>query len=171
MVVRSSRRSYDPGMSVRSGATKRYLEDVVVGEQLRSSDVQIDRDAMIRFAESFDPQPMHLTEAAGEASMFGRLIASGWYTLSLTMRLMVDAKPFGQTPLVGVELKDIRFTSPVVAGMIVHAESTVTDVRASTSRPDRGYVSMDVLTMTDQNTEVARRRWVVLVPARSTAGS
>ena len=154
-------------MSVKHGDGPRYLEDLVVGERIRTSEVQIDRSEMVHFAASFDPQPMHLTEAAGEASMFGRLVASGWYTLSLTMRLMVNAKPFGETPLVGVELNVIRFTSPVAAGMIVHAESEVTDVRTSTRHPDRGYVSMDVLTMTDQNTEVARQRWVVLVPTRA----
>ena len=124
------------------------------------------REEIVRFAASFDPQPMHLDDRAGRESIFGELIASGWHTLSLTMRLMVEARPFGSTPLIGVEVDGIRLSRPVTPGMRLRAEAEVLETRPSRSRADRGYAVMAVRTLDEDDREVARQQWLVLLPRK-----
>ncbi len=125
---------------------------------------------IVAYAEVFDPQAMHTDAAAGEAGPFGKLVASGWHTLSLTMRLMVEARPFGDTPLIGMGVDEIRFARPVTAGMRLHAEAEVVEVRAST-RGDRGYVRMVVRTVDEGGEVVASQVWSVVVPGRGAGRS
>ncbi len=145
----------------------RYFEDLVVGERYRSAEFGVTQEAMIDFAASFDPQPMHLDEDAGRATQFGALIASGWYTLSLSMRMMVEAKPFGSTPIIGLSVDGIRFLKPVLAGARLHVEAELIALRAS-SRPNvrHGYVRLGLITFNEAQAAVARQRWTVLVPGR-----
>ncbi|MEM9065377.1 MAG: MaoC/PaaZ C-terminal domain-containing protein [Planctomycetota bacterium] len=140
-------------------------KDVRQGDTHRTSNFEITREGAAAYAAQFDPQPMHLNDDAAEGSFFGEFTASGWYTLSLTMKLMVESRPFGDTPLVGMRVDDIRFSRPVTPGMVLHAESEVEDIRVSASHADRGYVSLHVRTMTENGEEVLRQRWIVLLPA------
>ena len=141
----------------------RYFEDVVVGERCVSASELVTREGIIAFASSFDPQAMHTDEAAAKDSPFGELVASGWHTLSLTMRLMVEAKPFGSTPLIGMAVDEVRLARPVVAGMTLHAEGEVVEKRES-KRGDRGYVQVVVQTLENDDLEVARQTWTVVIP-------
>jgi len=146
--------------------TARTIDDVTAGETHRTAAFEITREGAMAYAAQFDPQPMHLDDAAAAESFFGELTASGWYTLSVTMKLMVESRPFGQTPLVGVRVDGVRFSRPVTPGMVLHAESEVTHVRKSGSRGDRGYVTLLVRTLAGAD-EVLRQTWTVLLPAPS----
>ena len=75
--------------------TRITLRDLRVGQVFETGSTVIERAAIMAFAAAYDPQPMHLEDAAAEASLFGQLIASGWHVAALTMRLMVEARPFG----------------------------------------------------------------------------
>ena len=81
------------------------LRDLRIGQAFETGSLVISREDIVAFAASFDPQPMHLDEAAAEQTLFGRLVASGWHVAALTMRLMVQARPFGATPLIGAEIE------------------------------------------------------------------
>ncbi len=85
-----------------------------VGESVTSRSASLTREAAIGFAKEFDPQPMHTDDVAAQDGFFGKLVASGWHALALTMRLAVEAQPFGGAPLIGVELGQIRFTRPIL---------------------------------------------------------
>lgn len=151
-----------------SDARCRFLDDVQVGDRFVSAWHETTRAEMVDFARSFDPQPMHLDEEAARDSMFGELIASGWYTLSLSMRLIVDSRPFGATSIVGVAVDGIRFTRAVTPGTRLSAAAEITAIRRSTSDPTRGYVDFALETSDDHGRVVLRQRWTVLVPVKPT---
>ena len=80
----------DDEMSLQNASTALYLDDLSVGQQFSSASLTVTADAIRAFAREFDPQPFHISEAAAEGTLFGRLAASGWHTAALTMRLNVE---------------------------------------------------------------------------------
>ena len=100
-------------MSQANDIDVRYLEDFQIGDTTETGKCMVTREMLLKFAEQYDPQPMHLDENAARESVFGELVGSGWLTLALTMRLLVDARMLGNTPIVGVEFKDVRFITPL----------------------------------------------------------
>jgi acyl dehydratase len=151
------------------GEAPRYFEDVEVGEQVRSAEFVFSRENIVAFAGQYDPQPMHLDEASAAQSFFGELIASGWQTACVTFRLMVDAKPLGSTPLIGLEIRELKFERPVRPGDRLYAEGEVLERRASKSRPERGIVVMRVVTRNQDDQPVMSQVWVAIMPTRSAA--
>ena len=133
------------------------------GQTFTTANLTVTLDAMKAFAAQFDPQPMHLDEDAARASFFGELIGSGWHTAALTMKLVVEARLLGPTPLVGVSVDHMRFKHPLRPNDRIHAVIEVTNKRPSTS-PDRGYASLKVTTMTDNDTVLMTQQWTILVP-------
>jgi acyl dehydratase len=125
---------------------ERYLEDFAVGQTYRSGRITVDKARMIGFAAEFDPQPFHLDEEGARDGFFGELVASGWYTAALTMRLLVDSelKPAGG--LIGAGFDELRFAAPVRAGDELHVEAEVLDVRPSKSRPQQGLLKARMTT-------------------------
>jgi acyl dehydratase len=151
------------------GEAPRYFEDVEVGEQVRSAEFVFSRENIVAFAGQYDPQPMHLDEASAAQSFFGELIASGWQTACVTFRLMVDAKPLGSTPLIGLEIRELKFERPVRPGDRLYAEGEVLERRASKSRPERGIVVMRVVTRNQDDQPAMSQVWVAIMPTRSAA--
>ena len=137
-----------------SQAIERYLEDFTVGETIRSGPLRVDRDRAVAFAAEFDPQPFHLDEVAARHSIFGGLVASGWHTAAMTMRLLVDSdlKPAGG--LIGAGFDECRFPRPVRPGDALHVECEVVDARASKSRPEQGLVKLRTTTLNQQGETV-----------------
>lgn len=123
---------------------------------------------MIRsFAELYDPQPMHLDEVAARETVFGEIVGSGWQTLAVTMRLLVDARLLGGTPIVGAEFKDMRFHAPVRPGDTLQANAEVTAIRPSKSRPDRGFLDMRVTTTNTAGVTLVTQSWSLVVPSKA----
>jgi acyl dehydratase len=120
-----------------------YLEDFEAGQTYRGPGrVRIDKEGIKRFAAEFDPQPFHLDEKAAGSSIFGGLVASGWHTAAVTMRLLVesDFKPAGG--IVGAGIDDFRWPRPVRPGDELRVESEVLEMRPSRSRPDQGLIKV-----------------------------
>jgi acyl dehydratase len=115
-----------------------YLEDLNVGSVTELGSVVVDRDELLAFAHRFDPQPMHIDEAAAGASAFGGIIASGWHTGAMWMRLYVDHALGDIANLGGLGIEDLRFSAPVRPGDILTAAVEVLDARPSPRKPDRG---------------------------------
>lgn len=119
---------------------ERYFEDYPVGEVIEFGRYPVTAEEIVRFASQYDPQPFHLDEAAGRASHFGGLVASGWMTGSVLMRMLVDHYVSRRSSMGSPGLDEIRWLAPVRPGDVLSVRSTVLDARASQSKPDRGVV-------------------------------
>lgn len=121
--------------------TGRYFEDFSAGEVVDLGTVRVTRDEIIAFARQYDPQPFHVDpDAAATHATFGGLIASGWQTAGLYMRLFVESV-LGQTESLGSPGVDtLRWLLPVRPGDVLRGRYTVLSTRLSESRPDRGIV-------------------------------
>lgn len=138
--------------------------DIKLGQIFESHEYLMELEEIKSFARGYDPQPMHLDEDAAVDGPFGKLTASGWHTLSLTMKLMAEAKPFGATQLVGVGVDRIEFKRPVYPETTIAVRAEVINKRAST-KPGRGFVKMKVETRDVTSGDVVvRQNWTVMVP-------
>lgn len=99
-------------------------------------------EEVIEFARRYDPQPFHIDEAAGHASPFYGLIASGWHTCSVLMGIFVRKVLVDSTSMGSPGVEEIRWIKPVRPGDTIHLFSSVLHKRQSVSRPDRGVVTM-----------------------------
>ena len=119
----------------------RYFEDVEVGDAAEFGEYQVTAEEVVAFAERYDPQPFHTDEAAARDSVFGGLVASGWHTAAMCMRMRVDAEG-KEVPLLGSRgVDELRWRRPVRPGDTLRVRTEVVDKRPSKSRPDRGYVN------------------------------
>lgn len=117
-----------------------YWEDFVAGETVEIGRRTIDRAEVIAFAQQFDPQPFHVDEAAAQDSMFHGLIASGWHTCSLVMRMMCDSYLLASASLGSPGVEHVKWLKPVRPGDTIRAMRTVLETRRSASKPDMGIV-------------------------------
>ncbi|MCF6367399.1 MaoC family dehydratase [Rhizobium halophilum] len=117
-----------------------FFEDFTPGRSFPLVDKLVSAEEIVAFASEFDPQPMHLTEEAGKASILGGLSASGWHTASLFMRMMFDGwlKEAASEGSPGIEF--MEWKKPVLAGDRLSGRSTVVESRVSRSRPGIGLV-------------------------------
>jgi len=147
-------------------ADPRYLEDFSVGQTFRSGTVMVTSEQIKSFASQFDPQPFHLAETAASASFFGGLVASGWHTAALTMRLLVDSELKIAGGLIGVGTDELKWPRPVRPGNTLHALSEVLEVRLSKSRPDQGIVKVRTQTLNQADEPVLILVANLVVPRR-----
>jgi acyl dehydratase len=96
---------------------------------------------VIRFAREFDPQPFHIDKEAAAASFYGGVIASGWHTCSMTMRIMVDNYLIDAAALGSPGIDELRWLRPVRPGDTLTVYSTVQEMVPSKSKPDRGVLT------------------------------
>ncbi len=157
-------------MSEHTPGAPLYLEDLTVGRRFTTGSVVVEREAIKAFAASFDPQPFHLDEAAAEKSFFGGLVASGWHTASLTMRLLVTSG----LPIAGGVIGaggEVQWPRAVKPGDELHAVCEVIDAKRSASRPERGMVTVRTETL-NQNGEVVQIMTArLVVPSRKKTAS
>ncbi|UPA23561.1 MaoC family dehydratase [Shinella oryzae] len=132
---------------------KRSFEDFTPGRRFTFRERTLTADEIIAFAREFDPQPMHLDEAAGRASILGGLAASGWHTSAVMMRMLCEAYIDGSTSegSPGVDL--MEWKRPVLAGDTLGGHCEVLEARVSRSRPDIGIVRLRA-EVTNQRGEV-----------------
>jgi acyl dehydratase len=119
-----------------------YFEDLTAGRVFDLGTTVVDHDEMVAFARRFDPQPFHVDEEAGKASIFGGLAASGWFTASLWMRAYYDGVLARAASLGSPGGEEIVWPAPVFAGDQLHASMEVRDARRSRSRPTMGLVKL-----------------------------
>lgn len=142
-----------------------YLDDLSVGDQFQSGEHAMDEAQIKAFAVQFDPQPFHLDDAAGRATLFGGLAASGWHTAAITMRLQVTTGLPVAGGIIGAGA-ELSWPRPTRASDVLHVVSEVLEVQPSKSKPDRGMVTLrsetrnqhgDVLQLTTVRIVVPRR--------------
>ncbi len=132
----------------------RYFEDFKPGEVAELGSHTITKDEIIAFARQFDPQTFHLDEEAARQTIFGGLIASGWHTGSLVMRLFCDGVIKDTASLGSPGVDEMRWIKPVRPGDTLSLRMTVTECVPSRSKPDRGIVR-SLLELRNQHGEVA----------------
>jgi acyl dehydratase len=147
----------------------RLFEDFVVGLTFHSAGAATLTAEQIRsFAAEFDPQPFHLSAPeVAEDSVFGGLVASGWHTAAVAMRLIVDSDLGLHGQAVGLAVESLRWRAPVRPGDTLRMEGTVTDARPSRSRSDGGVVRFHVLLRNQKDQVVLEGDHVVLVRRRA----
>jgi len=118
----------------------RFWEDFKVGEVEQIGGKKVERDEVIDFARQFDPQPFHVDEAAAKRSMYGGLIASGWHTCSMVMRMMCDAYLLQSASVGSPGIDNLKWLKPVRPGDTIRARRTTLESRTSKSRPEIGIV-------------------------------
>jgi acyl dehydratase len=116
-------------------------EDLEVGQVLGLGARTVTADEIVEFAREFDPQPMHLDEAAGRAGILGGLSASGWHTCSIYMRMVCDAFILQSTSEGAPGLEYVRWKKPVRPGDTLTGRATITTKRRSKSRPGLGFAN------------------------------
>jgi acyl dehydratase len=140
------------------------FEQFVVGQVFTSAPRSIDATAIKAFATNFDNQPQHTDDAAAEGTMFGTLVASGWHTASLTMRLLLDSVMSGVSGRsLGVRVNDLTWSAPVYPDDELHAVTEIMELRPSRSKPDRGLVVMRTTTKNQHNEAVQELTSTILV--------
>ena len=100
----------------------------------------VTREEIVAFAAEFDPQPMHLDEAAASATLLGGLGASGWHTCCLLMRMIADGFMLNSSSMGAPGIDEVRWLKPLRPGTQIRVRATVLDKRASNSRPEMGLV-------------------------------
>jgi len=119
----------------------RYFEDYVEGDVHRFGTIAVEADEMIAFAKRFDPQTMHTDPEAAKHTAFRGLIASGWHTGGLVMRLYVEHYLTHVASLASPGLDELRWLKPVRPGDTLSVRVTVLKTAPSKSKPDRGAVT------------------------------
>jgi acyl dehydratase len=131
---------------------ERFLEDFIPGHCVTFGARTVTAEEIVAFAREYDPQAFHLSEEGGRATPYGGLIASGWHTAALTMRMLAD-HAVSRHGLGSPGLDELRWIKPVRPRDTLSVRVTVLEARRSRSKPDRGLVRQRVETL-NQNGEV-----------------
>jgi acyl dehydratase len=145
---------------------ERYFEDYAVGQKFGSGTVTMTAERMKAFAREFDPQPFHVDEEAARHTFFGGLVASGWHTASVTMRLFVDSDITPAGGSIGAGGSDMSWPRPVRPGDVLRIESEVVELRPSRSRPEIGIMKVKLTTYNQANEPVQFATPTMIVPRR-----
>jgi acyl dehydratase len=117
-----------------------YFEDFHEGQVIELGERRVSEDEIIAFARQFDPQPFHVDREAAAQSIYGGVIASGWHTCSMMMRIVCDGLMCTASSMGSPGLDSVRWLQPVRAGDTLSVRYVTTKVKASSSKPDRGVV-------------------------------
>lgn len=118
----------------------KYFEDFSVGDVFHLGEVEVTEEAIIEFAERYDPQPFHIDPAAAVESPFGGLVASGWHTCAMFMRLFCDGLLFDSSSQGSSGMEEVRWLAPVRPGDTLRGRVEVLETKRSGTRPNRGTV-------------------------------
>ena len=132
---------------------ERYFEDYVPGTVLEYGSIALSEDEILEFARRFDPQYIHTDPRAAAAGPFGGLIASGWHTAGVMMRLFVDHYLSHVASMASPGIDELRWQLPVRPGDSLSIRVTILEANRSRSKPDRGMVRSFIEAL-NQNGEV-----------------
>jgi acyl dehydratase len=143
-----------------------YFEDISIGDKTVGGTTTVDKEEILAFARKFDPQFFHVDEDAAEKSIYGGIIASGWHTGAMLMRMMVDSMVNKRAGLGSPGFDDLRWILPVRPGDILRFESTVIETRKSASRPDMGVIRAQVYVINQNDEKVMSVKTIGMMKTR-----
>ena len=142
-----------------------YYNDLKPGDRFKSEPLRVTEKEVIEFAHKFDPQMFHLNQKAAERTLFKGLVASGWHTAALTMRLFVKTLNFAEGAI-GLGVDELRWPNAIRPGDVITVETDILRLRVSRSKPDYGIVRLRNVT-TNQHGEVVQKMLAsAMVPRR-----
>jgi acyl dehydratase len=145
---------------------ERYFDDLKVGHRFKSEPLSVTVKEVIEFAHKFDPQMFHLSRRRAERSIFKGLIASGWHTAAISMRLFVRTLNFAEGAI-GLGVDELRWPNAVRPGDVLTVETEILELRPSRSRPGHGIIRLRNVT-TNQRGEVVQTMLAsAMVPRRA----
>ena len=150
---------------------QRYFEDYEKGRSFEYGPIGVEEPEVIAFARQFDPQAMHIDPDAAARGPFHGLIASGWHTIGLMMRLFVDHYLTSVASLASPGVDEVRWFKPVRPGDQLHLRLTIADAAPSRSKPDRGMVHTVVEGINQQGEVVASFKAMNLIGRRHPGAS
>src|ERR1700730_6424541 len=133
---------------------ERYFDDLRCGERFQSAEYIVTEDQIINFAREFDPQPFHLERVVADKTMFEGLVASGWHTSAITMRLFVQTLNFAEGAI-GLGVDELRWPTAVKPNDVLQVETEIVDLRESQSKPSHGLVGLRYVT-TNQRGDIVQ---------------
>lgn len=142
-----------------------YFEDARLGQTFASGPVTVTQDDIIAYARQFDPQTFHTDPAAAVHTPFGELVASGWHTASLTMRLMTKALPRMDGGMIGRRVESMDWPRPVKPNDTLRIESEVLHLR-TTANPARGLMRLRTRTINQKNEDVMVMEALIFIPRK-----
>ena len=146
-----------------------YFDDLKVGDRFKSEPLEVSEKQVIEFAHKFDPQMFHLDRKSAERTIFKGLIASGWHTAAMTMRLFVRTLNFTEGAI-GLGVDELRWPNAVRPGDVLTVETEIVDLRMSRSKPGRGIVRLRNITKNQRDEIVQTMLASALVPKRDHEG-
>jgi acyl dehydratase len=145
----------------------RYFYDFKIGERFESASLEVSESDIIAFASSYDPQPWHLDHNAAAASPFKGLVASGWHTAAITMRLVVESSVLKATGVLGTGIDELRWIRPVRPGAILHVTGEIVGLEPPHNGRSAGTMRVRLETA-DQRGEIVMSAIAILrIPVRS----
>src|SRR5256886_14090712 len=145
---------------------KLCLDDLKVGDRFKSEPLEVTEKQVIEFARKFDPQMFHLNRKSAERTVFKGLIASGWHTAAITMRLFVQTLNFAEGAI-GLGVDKLRWPNVVRPGDVLTVETEILDLRSSRSKPKYGIIRLRKVT-TNQRGEIVQTMLAsAMVPRRT----
>lgn len=145
---------------------ERWLDDYVEGAVHELGEVSVGEDEILSFAKLYDPQPIHVDPGFAAAGPFGGIIASGWQTCALMMRLYATHYLSQASSIASPGLDELRWLRPVRPGDRLSVRVTVLEARASQSKPDRGVVRSLIEMFNQDSQAVLMMRAVNMVARR-----
>ena len=149
----------------------RYLEDYVPGAVHHFGDLRVSEQEIIEFARRYDPQDVHTDPVKAAQTEFGGLIASGWMTCGLMMRICVEQFLSHNATLASPGIDDLRWPKPVRPGDVLCMRVTIIDARRSVSKPDRGIVRSGIEVLNQHDEVVMTMTAINLIGCRNPAGT
>ena len=143
-----------------------YLDDLRVGQRFTSATHALTAEQIVAFASEFDPQPFHMDPEAAKDGFFGELVASGWHTAAITMRLQVESGLPIAGGIVGAG-GELSWPAPTRPGDVLHVESEVIEIKPSRSRPERGMITVRSETRNQRGDVVQKLMVKLVVPRRA----
>jgi len=144
-----------------------YFEDLSEGDTETFGSYEVTAEEILEFAEQYDPQWFHTDVTRAEAeSIYGGLIASGWHTAAMTMRMIVDHHLHDAMALGALGIDELRWPNPVVPGETLSVETEVRETRRSESRPDRGIIRTHSRTVNGEGEPKLTMTSIVLYASR-----
>jgi acyl dehydratase len=150
---------------------QRCFEDYPVGSVALYGPIEVDEAEIIEFGKRFDPQDFHTDPVKAAKSPFGGVIASGWHTGSMMMRVLVDRYLSSTAGMGSPGMDELRWTAPVRPGDRLWVRVTVIEARRSESKPDRGVVRIQIEVPNDKGVVVMSVKAMTLVRARAGAAA
>src|SRR2546423_4233595 len=143
-----------------------YFDDLKMGDRFKSEPLNVTEKQLIEFAHKFDPQMFHLSRKRAERTIFKGLIASGWHTAAMTMRLLVQTVNFAEGAI-GLGVDELRWPHVVRPGDALTVETEIVDLRPSRSRAGYGIIRLRNVTTNQRGETVQTMLASAMVPRRA----